>query len=84
MLKKNFLITGITFFLFFLLCFFWTNISIPLNNADEVIGYLTLKNYNPANDTIRYVSVILIPLTLYIILNLNYNKDNYSINNFFL
>lgn len=84
MLKKNFLITGITFFLFFLLCFFWTNISIPLNNTDEVIGYLTLKNYNPANDTIRYVSVILIPLTLYIILNLNYNKDNYSINNFFL
>ena len=38
----------------FIISYFWNEISIPLINKNNVIGELTLKGFNPLNDTLRF------------------------------
>ena len=48
----------------FVLSIFWSDIQIPLNNSSGSIGFLTLKNINPFNDTLRFILFIFPPLLL--------------------
>ena len=49
---------------FILISYLWNDISIPLENNNQTVGYLTIQNYNPFNDTIRYICIISLPLFL--------------------
>ena len=46
----------------FVLSIFWSDIQIPLNNSSGSIGFLTLENINPFNDTLRFILFIFPPL----------------------
>lgn len=44
--------------------FIWNKINLPFKNPWRVMGPLTLIKYNPLNDTIRFIVLILFPVTL--------------------
>ena len=51
----------------FILSLFWSDIQIPFNNNSGSIGFLTIKNINPSNDTLRFILFIFPPLLLNLI-----------------
>ena len=68
---------------FILISYIWNEISIPLINTNETIGYLTIQNYNPFNDTLRYILIICIPVSLYFFLTKYFFNKKISIDKFF-
>ena len=78
----NFLI--IIFFYIFFLSFIWEYIKIPLNNEENVIGALTLKNINPLNDTLRFILFVFPPLLFFFLfLNFNYSHRFIKVSSLF-
>ena len=69
----NFLIISA---IIFVVSFKWKTIGIPLSNHNEIISNITLKNYNPINDTIRYVIFISLPLISFILFNYFFNRSH--------
>ena len=68
---KRFTIFSLILLSFIIISYLWNDISIPLENNNQTIGYLTIQNYNPFNDTIRYICIISLPLFLYFFTNLS-------------
>jgi len=66
---------------FILISYLWNDISIPLENNNQTVGYLTIQNYNPFNDTIRYICIISLPLFLYLFLQIYLLNKKLKINN---
>ena len=60
----------------FIISYKWKSIGIPLINDNQVVGGITLENYNPINDTIRYVIFISLPLISFILFNYFFNNKN--------
>ena len=60
----------------FIISYKWKSIGIPLINHNQVVGDITLKDYNPINDTIRYVIFISSPLISFILFNYFFNNKN--------
>jgi hypothetical protein len=50
---------------FILISYIWKDISIILINSNQTVGFLTIQNFNPINNTIRYIIVIGTPLIIY-------------------
>tara|TARA_Y100000741_G_scaffold52832_1_gene36330 strand:- start:90 stop:1934 length:1845 start_codon:yes stop_codon:yes gene_type:complete len=75
-INNNILNFSIISLIVFIISLKWKSIGIPLNNENEVIGYLILKNYNPINDTIRYFLFISLPLISFMIINYFFNSKN--------
>lgn len=73
-LKKGLLYIGLIFVVI-IYSYIWNFISIPLLNKDGVIGYLTLKNFNPWNNSIRYFFFLILPLLYYLVGSYLINKD---------
>ena len=57
----------------------WKSINLPLNNISGTKGFLVLQNYNPINDTLRYIFFITLPLITYLFLNQKLNKKTLQI-----
>ena len=72
---KKGLVFFYTFFVFVLFSFLWKHISLPLNNSNNVVGPLSIKDHNPFNDTLRYILIVLSTLTTYLVSNLYLNKN---------
>ena len=64
---KKGLVFFYTFFVFVLFSFLWKHISLPLNNSNNVVGPLSIKDHNPFNDTLRYILIVLSTLTTYLV-----------------
>ena len=47
--------------------FIWDHIILPYNDQNEIYGEYARLNYNPYNDTLRYLTFILIPLTAFLV-----------------
>lgn len=73
-IKKILLYIGLTLVIL-VSSYIWNFISIPLLNKDGVIGYLTFKNFNPWNNSIRYFFFLLLPLLYYLVGSYLINKD---------
>ena len=73
-MKNNIIIYSTTFFLFVIIAFFWEKINLPIKNIDGVVGYLPFENYNPNNDTFRYLLIILIPLSIFYLISSYFKK----------
>tara|TARA_Y100000590_G_scaffold467847_1_gene648241 strand:- start:2648 stop:4492 length:1845 start_codon:yes stop_codon:yes gene_type:complete len=83
-INNNILNFSIISIIIFVISLKWKSIGVPLNNENEVVGYLTLNNYNPINDTIRYVLFISLPLIAFVIFNYLFNnKDVLTLKNIF-
>ncbi len=75
-INNNILNFSIISLIIFIISFKWKSIGISLSNENEVVGHITLNNYNPINDTIRYVLFISLPLISFIIFNYIFNNKN--------
>ena len=45
----------------------WEKINLPFNNKIGAKGFLVTQEYNPFNDTVRYIFFILLPLIVFFI-----------------
>lgn len=72
-----------SFFLILIISFFWDYLDVPLKNTNEVVGYLTTNNFNPINNTLRYIVFIILPLSFYFVSNLFFKNFYLKKNIFF-
>ena len=68
-LQKNFCIFFSVIISILIATLLWEKIVLPLNNISGAKGLLTSTNYNPTNDTIRYIFFIAFPLIVYLFSN---------------
>ena len=80
-LKKNLIVFTFVSFSLVIATFLWDKISVPLNKSKNIIGPLSIKDYNPTNDTIRYLLFITLPLFFFFISKIINKKRNFSIKN---
>jgi len=57
-----FIITSISIYISKIL---WTKINLPFDNSINIIGDYYVNKYNPLNDTLKYITFILIPIFSY-------------------
>ena len=86
-MKKYFpLILSLSFMT--IVVFLWDYIKLPYNNENLLVGEYYLKKFNPLNETLRFLSFILLPTLVYFISYLLINKETYNLNlnspNYFL
>ncbi len=80
---KRFFLFSLISLSFILISYLWNDISIPLKNNNQTVGLLTTQNYNPLNDTIRYLCIIGVSLFLYFFLQIYVFKKQLKINKLF-
>lgn len=71
MVSNNSFFSKSILFLIFLIgiysgVYLWDNIFLPFHNPWNVVGHLTKLQFNPANNTLRFVIFILLPSALFI------------------
>ena len=54
----------------------WDHINLTFDYQNQVYGEYAKQNYNPQNDTIRYIFFISIPLITFFVIYLNFYKKN--------
>ena len=59
---------------------FWEYIKLPYNSENIIIGEYYYKKYNPLNDKIKFLLLIIIPSIVYLTSYLKFNKETYSLN----
>lgn len=71
-----------------LILYSWENIKFPFNENIQIYGEYYDKKYNPLNDPIRFVLLIFIPLTVFTVAFVFFEKNILSLNpynkNYFL
>jgi len=77
--KKNSIVFLIVSFSLIIVTFLWDQIFVPLNNPKGIIGPLSIQDYNPLNDTIRYILFITLPALLFFTSKIIINKKKFSI-----
>ncbi len=55
--------------------FIWEYINLPYDQSNTIIGQYSKNKINPLNDTIRGLTFIFLPILLYFIFFIKYNKD---------
>ena len=67
---------------------FWDQIKLPYDENNSIIGQYSANKYNPANEILRFVCFVIIPIIIYLISYLKYEKFSFSLNkdsqNYFL
>ena len=75
-MKKKYLISIYTLLAVVVSTLIWDSISLPFNHQNQIYGEYAKQNYNPHNDTLRYIFFISIPLVTFFVCYLNFNKKN--------
>ena len=81
--QKNFSIFFSVIISILIVTLLWEQINLPFNNTSGTKGFLVSIGYNPANDTIRYILFIGLPLAVFLFSNQIINKKTISINKLF-
>jgi len=80
---KNLIILLLILITIAITSFFWDKIIMPFKNPLGVIGPLSIKGYNPSNDTIRYLFFTILPLSVFVLLKIFLKGNVFSLNNLF-
>ena len=72
--KNNLLILIFVSLSIFFVTLIWDKVYFPFHNVSGAIGIITKNNYDPNNDTLRYIIFVLVPLSVYFFLNLILKK----------
>ncbi len=75
-MKKQYLILLFTLLSIIISTLIWEKISLPFDNQNQIYGEYARQNYNPLNDTLRYIFFISIPLLTFFLSYLKFNRDN--------
>ena len=86
-MKKYFpLILSLSFMT--IVVFLWDYIKLPYNNENTTVGEFYYKKFNPLNETVRFLSFILLPCLVYLVSYIFINQKTYNFNinsnNYFL
>ena len=80
-MKKKYLISIFTLLALLASTLIWDNIKLPYDLQNQIYGEYAKQNYNPQNDTIRYILFITIPLITFLACYINYyGKNLFTIN----
>ena len=73
--KKNLLILFFVSMSIFFVTLIWNKIYFPFHNISGATGIITKNNYDPNNDTLRYIIFVVVPILVYFLLNLILKKE---------
>lgn len=88
-MKKIFTNNIILFFIFiifyiYLISNYWELFKLPFSNNNQTIGFLTINNINPLNDTLRFFLFVGPPfLFIFLFLKKNFKSNFVGIKSFF-
>ena len=57
----------------------WDKITLPFNNTTGAKGYFAIVQYNPSNDTLRYIFFVSLPLIVFLFFNYTLSKKTINI-----
>ena len=68
----------ISFFFFLISILFWEKIKLPYDENNLIIGEYFYKKFNPQNDTIRFIILIIPAVLAYLVTYLKINKNTFN------
>ena len=75
-MKKKYLISIFTLLALVISTLIWDSIKLPYDYNNQIYGEYAKQNYNPLNDTLRYIFFVSIPLITFFVSYLSFNKEN--------
>ena len=75
-MRNKYLISLLTLSALLISILMWDSIKLPFDYQNSMYGEYEKQNYNPINDTLRYIFFVLIPLITFLICYLKFNKEN--------
>jgi len=85
---KKYFPFAISFTVLIAVLLLWDYIKLPYNEGNNIVGEYYYKKINPLNDTIKFLSFVILPCLVYFIFYLRFNNNTYSfkprINYYFL
>ena len=75
-MKKKYLISILTLLALVISTLIWDSIKLPFDYQNKIYGEYAKQNYNPLNDTLRYIFFVSIPLITFFVCYLSFNKEN--------
>ena len=63
-------------FSIYIVVLLWHKISLPYNNANNIIGYYSENNHHVLNDTLRFVCFLVLPLIIFLFTYFLFNKND--------
>ena len=63
--KKNLLILFFVSMSIFFVTLIWNKIYFPFHNISGATGIITKNNYDPNNDTLRYIIFVVVPILVF-------------------
>lgn len=79
-IKKNLFIFFSVIISIFIVTILWNKINLPLNDTIITDEFSNLKSYNTNTDTLRYIIFIIVPLVVFLFLNLKIKKKQIKLN----
>lgn len=64
---------------FFLSAYFWNKIAIPYNQDNLILGNYSTNKFNPINEILRFIAIIVIPGLIYLACIIRLNNNTYSL-----
>ena len=82
-MRNKYLISILTLSALMISTLMWDSIKLPFDYQNSMYGEYEKQNYNPNNDTLRFIFFVLIPLMTFFVCYLKFNKENlcYLLNN---
>ena len=71
---------SISLVLFLLSAYFWENIAIPYDQNNLISGNYSANKFNPVNEVLRFIAIIVIPGLVYLGCIVYLNNNTYSLN----
>ena len=75
-MKKKYLIPIFTLLALVISTLIWDSIKLPFDYQNNIYGEYAKQNFNPLNDTLRYIFFVSIPLITFFVSYLSFNKEN--------
>ena len=85
---KKFVPLSLSIVILVAVCLLWDNLKLAYNSENVIVGEYYYKKFNPLNETVRFLSFILLPFITYFVSYFFINKKTYNLNlgskNYFL
>ena len=75
---KKYFPFAISFTVLIAVLLLWDYIKLPYNEGNNIVGEYYYKKINPLNDTIKFLSFVILPCLVYFIFYLRFNNNTYS------
>ena len=74
---KKFVPLSLSIVILVAVCLLWDNLKLAYNSENVIVGEYYYKKFNPLNETVRFLSFILLPFITYFVSYFFINKKTY-------